>query len=143
MEEDAAREPDFEVVYTRSEATDLTAEQSDAIKQYHLPPLFFDYLSKPQCPGCIGCENDDEKPPNYLIYSKESKEKEVKTAANDDVQKNKTDEESSSLDSAKTSGFLFGNKTTPEFSFASVAAGNSSGSGGAFGFGSSSVSQGS
>lgn len=47
---------DVEVVYEN----DVTPEEKEAALKLQLPPKFYSYRRAPPCPGCIGCEPDDE-----------------------------------------------------------------------------------
>uniref|UniRef100_A0A8D9BSU6 E3 SUMO-protein ligase RanBP2 n=1 Tax=Cacopsylla melanoneura TaxID=428564 RepID=A0A8D9BSU6_9HEMI len=49
---------DVQIVYEKT--PDLTEEEKMLTKKYSLPPLFFEYKNKTPCPGCKGCEDEDE-----------------------------------------------------------------------------------
>ncbi|XP_024081343.1 E3 SUMO-protein ligase RanBP2-like isoform X1 [Cimex lectularius] len=52
----SAAEHDFEVVFELKVPDDLR-QKALALQ---LPPNFYAYLQRPKCPGCAGCESDDE-----------------------------------------------------------------------------------
>ena len=57
---DASPEPlqDDEVVFVREELPEQ--ELINLAQHYMLPQTFFNYLTKPPCPGCIGCVDEEE-----------------------------------------------------------------------------------
>ena len=36
-----------------------SADLQDMARRLQLPPTFYNYLTAPSCPGCIGCDPDD------------------------------------------------------------------------------------
>ncbi|XP_063723772.1 ranBP2-like and GRIP domain-containing protein 3 isoform X4 [Symsagittifera roscoffensis] len=122
---------EIEVVFSRSE--DPNDENKELVEKFKLPPLFYDSLNKPDCSGCVGC-GDDPATTNMRIYKDSDKvtsEESEKVAEN--VKTSGDDEEGvKSLDANKTSGFLFGNQVSSDFSFASLAS-SATAQSGAFG----------
>ena len=122
---------EIEVVFSRSE--DPNDENKELVEKFKLPPLFYDSLNKPDCSGCVGC-GDDPATTNMRIYKDSDKvtsEESEKFAEN--VKTSGDDEEGvKSLDANKTSGFLFGNQVSSDFSFASLAS-SATAQSGAFG----------
>ena len=37
-------------------------KEIELAQHYKLPPMFYNYQTKPPCPGCIGCEDDSDVP---------------------------------------------------------------------------------
>ncbi|XP_075242918.1 uncharacterized protein LOC142337519 isoform X2 [Convolutriloba macropyga] len=127
---------EIDIVYER--ASDENPEHRSLVEQYRLPPLFYDSLSKPECSGCIGCD-DDPNLTNRKIYKDDTT---AKVTLKPEVESQRiaesgtSKEASQSLDASKTSGFLFGTQVQSGFSFAWLAS-NAADQGGAFGQGSS------
>ena len=54
----------MQIVYEHKVSKEL---QERALK-LQLPPNFFDYMDKEPCPGCPGCETDDENAVSIQCY---------------------------------------------------------------------------
>lgn len=94
-------------------------ELVDLAKRYMLPPTFYNYLTKAPCPGCMGCNDDEET--EYKIATKK-----FDTPSTSNLLPTTTLPQDQVL-------MFFSNTET--LSFADLAANNASGFGGA-GFGS-------
>jgi len=103
-----------------------TQELVNLAKQYMLPPTFYNYLNRAPCPGCIGCNDDEETDDEETEY--EAATKRFNTPPTSNILPTTTPSQ------IKQEQVLMFSSNTETLSFADLAANNPIGFGGA-GFG--------
>ena len=71
-----ASSSDDDVIFVREVLP--SKEKQDLARKYLLPPSFYLYENKPPCPGCIGCDDWEEKKAQLKLKKEEAKKTEEK-----------------------------------------------------------------